>query len=104
MIEITAAAGEQLRALQAGDPSRSYLRLYVAGQGCCSVRYGIAFDEATEDGDELAESAGIRVAMNPQSRPLGEVATIDYVSTAQATGFVVRGQKAGGGGCTCGRS
>ena len=103
MIEITAAAGEQLRALQADDPSRSFLRLYVAGQGCCSVRYGIAFDEKTEDGDQLAESEGIRIAMDAESSPLCDGATIDYVSSSAGTGFVVRGQKAGGG-CTCGRS
>jgi iron-sulfur cluster insertion protein len=103
MIEITAAAGEQLRALQAADPSRSFLRLYVAGQGCCSYRYGIAFDEATGEGDEVAESAGIRIAMDPESRPLCDGATIDFVNSSQGTGFVVRGQKTEGG-CTCGRS
>ena len=103
MIEITAAAGEQLRALQAADPARSFLRVYVAGKGCCSYRYGIAFDEKTDDGDAVAESEGIRIALDPESRPLCDGATIDFVTSSQGTGFVVRGQKLEGG-CTCGRS
>jgi iron-sulfur cluster assembly accessory protein len=103
MIEITAAAGEQLRALQAADPARSFPRVYVAGKGCCSYRYGIAFDEKTDEADQVAESEGIRIAMDPESSPLCEGATTDFVSSAQGMGFVVRGQKTEGG-CTCGRS
>jgi iron-sulfur cluster assembly accessory protein len=103
MIEITAAAGEQLRALQAADPARSFLRVYVAGKGCCSYRYGIAFDERADAGDQVAESEGVRIAVDPESSPHCEGATIDFVTSSQGTGFVVRGQKLEGG-CTCGRS
>jgi iron-sulfur cluster assembly accessory protein len=103
MIEITPVAGEQLRALQAADPARSFLRVYVAGQTCCSYRYGIAFDEKTDAGDQVAESEGIRIAMDAESSPHCEGATIDFVTTDAGTGFVVRGQKTEGG-CTCGRS
>jgi len=103
MIEITPTAGEQLRTLVSADPSRAFLRVYVAGQGCCSYRYGIAFDEATDEGDTVAESEGIRIAVDPQSSTACEGATIDYITTPSGSGFVVRGQKTGGG-CTCGRS
>ena len=103
MIEITPAAGEHLRALQAADPARSFLRVYVAGKTCCSYRYGIAFDDTTEEGDRIDESQGVRITVDAESSSLCEGAVVDFVSTSAGEGFVVRGQKTEGG-CTCGRS
>jgi iron-sulfur cluster insertion protein len=105
MVTITPVAAEQLRSLQKDDPSRSYLRLYVAGQTCCSYRYGLAFDSAAEAGDAVDDQAGIRVAIDAESKAVCEGATIDFVTTPQGEGFVVRGVRTGGGGgCGCGRS
>jgi iron-sulfur cluster assembly accessory protein len=103
MITLTAAAAEQVRALQRDDPSRALLRVYVAGQTCCSYRYGLAFDSQTQEGDSVDELDGVRIAVDADSQPQCEGATIDFVSTAKGEGFVVRGVKSGGG-CGCGRS
>ena len=103
MLEMTTAAAEQIRALQRDDPARSFLRVYVAGQTCCSYRYGLAFDESTDATDTVAELEGIRVAVDAESKPLCDGATIDFVKTPQGEGFIVRGVKTGGG-CGCGRN
>lgn len=102
MLEMTTAAAERIRALQRDDTTRSVLRLYVAGQTCCSYRYGLAFDEAADENDTVAELEGIRVAVDAETRPHCQGATIDYVTTPQGEGFVVRGVKSGG--CGCGRN
>jgi iron-sulfur cluster assembly accessory protein len=101
-VRITPAAAAQLQPLISVEEKRTYLRLYVAGQGCCSYRYGLAFDEKVDDGDSVVEAEGIRVAVETHSAPACEGATIDFVNTSEGTGFVVRGVKTGGG-CTCGR-
>src|SRR5207249_3903600 len=44
MIEMTPVAAEKLRELRGTDPSRAFLRMYVAGKSCCSYQYGLAFD------------------------------------------------------------
>jgi iron-sulfur cluster assembly accessory protein len=103
MVEITPVAGEQLRTLASADPSRAFLRLYVAGRGCCSYRYGIAFDRETEEGDSVMESQGIRIVVDGESSPHCGSAVIDFVTTDAGTGFTVRAPRIEGG-CTCGRS
>jgi len=43
--------------LRADDPKR-VLRLNVAGRSCCSVKYGLAFDENPDETDAVTEVAG----------------------------------------------
>ncbi len=105
-IDLTPIAAEKLRDLRGEDPTKSYLRLFVAGQGCCGVRFGLAFEEKTEPQDAVVESSGVPLTIDPESQPFCEGATIDYVETPTGAGFTVRGaaaaQGSNGGGCACG--
>lgn len=108
MIEITAAAAEKLSALRGGDPARAYLRVWVAGRSCAGYRYSLAFDEKTEDDDSVLDSAGIPIAIDAQSSPYCDGATIDYIDESDGPGgFIVTNEKFSeggcGGGCSCGR-
>ncbi len=80
------------------------LRLYVAGQGCCSVRYGLAFVEAAAPDDRVSELHGVPVVLSEESREACEGATIDWVETPAGSGFTVRGPAREGAGCGCGRN
>ena len=53
MIEVTPAAADKLRELRGADPSRAYLRLWVAGRSCCGYQYSLAFDEKVERATEV---------------------------------------------------
>ena len=101
MVELTTVAADKLRELRGDDPARAFVRLYVAGQSCCGYRYALAFDERAEEGDAVTEQAGIALAIDSESRPLCEGATIDYVDETFGGGFVVRNERFGGG-CACG--
>jgi len=101
MIELTTVAADKLRELRGGDPTRAFVRLYVAGKSCCGYRYALAFDERTEDDDVVTEQAGIPVAIDVESQPFCEGATVDYVDETFGGGFVVRNERFGGG-CSCG--
>lgn len=101
MIELTTLAADKLRELRGDDPARAFVRLYVAGKSCCGYRYALAFDERAEAGDAVIEPGGIPVAIDAESRPFCEGATIDYVDETFGGGFVVRNERLGGG-CACG--
>ena len=103
MIELTPVAADKLRALRGDDPTRAYLRVYVAGRGCCGMQYGLSFDEHAENDDAVTEQSGIAVAIDSQSLPYCEGAVVDYVQSDQGEGFMVRNERFAGGGCSCGR-
>jgi iron-sulfur cluster assembly accessory protein len=103
MIELTDAAERKLLELRGDDPERAYVRLYVAGRTCCSYRYGLAFESDVDPQDSVVEVEGIRLVLDPRSRPLCDEVSIDFVHTADGAGFAVRGQAPEGGGCGCGR-
>ena len=77
------------------------LRLYVAGRSCCSYFYGLAFDEKATDADAVSEVSGLRVAIDPESRPYCDGAKIEWVDGPEGTGFLVRNPSMSG---TCGCS
>ena len=78
-IEVTPEAATKLMELRADDPKRAFLRLYVAGRSCCSVMYGLAFDENPDETDAVTEVAGPRIARNTQSRPFCDGAKVEWV-------------------------
>lgn len=102
MIELTPTAAGMLRSLRTSAPDRQVLRVYVAGRGCCRVQYGLALDGSADETDTVAEREGISVAVDPASLPFVEGATVDYVETAEGSGFIVRNPSFEGGGCSCG--
>lgn len=109
MIEFAPGCAEKLRELRGDDPSRAFLRLYVAGRSCSGYQYGLAFDSSADDTDQVIEAAGIPVAIDSQSQPFCDGATIEYVDETQypGGGFRVTNAKFGGdggcgGSCSCG--
>ncbi len=54
MITITSEAVEQLKDFldEQGTPDHA-LRVFVAPGGCSGLQYGMTFEEAAEDGDEV---------------------------------------------------
>ncbi|HEY6957899.1 MAG TPA: iron-sulfur cluster assembly accessory protein [Candidatus Limnocylindria bacterium] len=103
MIELTPMAAGKLRELRGDDPTRAFLRVYVAGRSCCGMQYGLSFDEQAEGDDAVSEAEGIKVAIDSQSLPYCEGAVVDYVQADLGEGFVVRNERFSGGGCSCGR-
>src|SRR5258708_36584224 len=79
MIEFAPGAAEKLRQLRGDDPSRAFLRLYVAGKSCSGYQYGLAFDSSADGTDQVIESAGIPVAIDAGSQPYVDGATNEYI-------------------------
>jgi len=100
-IEVTPEASLKLRELSADDPKRALVRLYVAGRSCCSFMYGLAFDEKPDETDAVREVAGLRVAIDAQSRPYVDGTKIEWVDGPEGTGFMVTNPSQSGA-CGCG--
>jgi len=103
VIELTPNAVERLQSLRAGELATSYVRVYVAGKSCCGYRYGLAFDDATGPADTIVEAGGIPLAIDEQSKPYLEGATVDFVDALTGGGFMVMNPSLDRGGCACGR-
>ena len=102
MVELTPLAAEKLNGLLSEHPARRVLRVYVAGRSCCGYQYGLALDDAGAPDDAVVERAGISVAVDPDSLPFVEGATVDFVDSPEGAGFTVRNARLDGGGCACG--
>lgn len=109
MIEFAPGCVEKLRELRGDDPSRTYLRLYVAGRSCSGYQYGLAFDSSADESDQVIEANGIPVAIDSMSQPYCDGAMIEYIDESQypGGGFRVRnakfeGGEGCGGSCSCG--
>jgi iron-sulfur cluster assembly accessory protein len=109
VIDFAPGAAEKLKELRGDDPTRAFLRVYVAGKTCSGYRYGLAFDSSADGSDQVIEAKGIPVAIDEMSQPYCDGATIEYVDETQypGGGFRVTNAKFAsgegcGGACSCG--
>jgi len=102
MVELTPLAAEKLNGLLSSHPERRVLRVYVAGRSCCGFQYGLALDGTSAPNDAMVERSGIAVAVDPDSLPYVDGATVDFVDSPEGAGFTVRNSRLDSGGCACG--
>ncbi len=105
MINITANAAEKLSAIldQKGMKESHALRVFVKGGGCGGMQYGMTFDDATREGDEVYEQHGLRVIVDPTSLFYIDGSNIDYVDNLMGGGFHIDNPQAVSS-CGCGSS
>jgi len=90
-ITVSDKAAGQLSVILAeqGKPGAT-LRVWVAGLGCSGYRYGMGIDEKQpEEGDQIFESHGIRVVVDPQSLSYMDGSTVNWVDEQDNSGFAI---------------
>ncbi|MDX8414341.1 MAG: iron-sulfur cluster insertion protein ErpA [Mariprofundales bacterium] len=102
-ITITHSAAEKITALQQNGNQDMNLRIFVSGGGCSGFQYGFTFDEAVNDNDTVAESAGVKLLIDAMSLDLLQGAEVDYKRDVNGESFVIRNPNAGST-CGCGKS
>ena len=104
-ITVSDKAAGQLTTLftEQGKPG-STLRVWVAGLGCSGYRYGMGLDDKEpEEGDQIFESNGIRVVIDPQSLSYMDGSTVNWVDEPDNNGFAIDNpNKAPEKECNCG--
>jgi iron-sulfur cluster insertion protein len=103
-LSLTDAAVEKVKyfAKTMPDSEGKPLRIFVSGGGCSGFQYGFQFDEKHED-DNVLETGGVTVVVDPQSATYLRESTVDYVEDFRGAGFSVTNPQATGG-CGCGKS
>ncbi len=100
----TSAAAKKVADLIAeeGNPDLM-LRIYVQGGGCSGFQYGFTFDEQINEGDEVVETDGVKLLIDPMSIQYLMGAEVDYTEGLQGAQFVIRNPNATTT-CGCGSS
>jgi iron-sulfur cluster assembly accessory protein len=104
-VSLTSTAAAKIRELMAEEPEGGdlVLRVAIQGGGCSGFQYGLGFDTAPADGDEILEQEGVRVVVDPHSAPYLRGATIDFLNGLQESGFKIDNPNATAS-CGCGHS
>ncbi|RMD92741.1 MAG: iron-sulfur cluster assembly accessory protein [Calditrichaeota bacterium] len=93
MITVTEAAQERFRTILKEENREGQGIRVTAHRGASpfSVEYSLAFVEPGEEhpADEIIEFEGFKIYVDPQSAPLVEGATIDFVHGLQESGFKI---------------
>lgn len=79
------------------------LRVFVSGGGCSGMQYGMALEEEPRAYDNVVESSGVRVFVDPTSMMYLSGVTIDYVDSLMGGGFSIENPNAASS-CGCGHS
>ena len=90
MINLTPVAATKVKEIMSmQNPAPTALRVAVVGGGCSGFQYHMAFENQTNETDEVADFDGLKVAVleiNEPSMYLDGV-EIDYVETLEGAGF-----------------
>lgn len=110
MIQLSEIAAEKIKGIISEQTlsEQGGLRIYAnsSGCGCSGGSYGMALDEQQRDEDNVFESQGVRLLVDPVSFAQLEGASVDYYKDDQTEGFRIDKPQAQhnckcGGGCNC---
>lgn len=105
-VVLTPAAASKVAELldKEGLAGQKDLRVFVQGGGCAGMSYGMVFDEADEEGDDLVvEANGVKILLDSMSASVLSGTEIDYVDGLMGQGFTFSNPNAKGS-CACGHS
>ena len=105
MITLTATAAAKVKGILEQEKEtlkQGALRIYVQGGGCSGFQYGMVLDEVAED-DQVIETDGIKVVVDPMSLRHLDGAEVDYKEDLMGGGFAIKNPNATST-CGCGHS
>jgi iron-sulfur cluster insertion protein len=101
---VSSTAASKINELLAEEgKSGSGLRVFVQGGGCSGFQYGLMIEENGGDADQVFESNGVRLYIDPVSISYLKGAEVDFVETVTGGGFTIRNPNAVST-CGCGQS
>ena len=103
MLTLTSRAARRVQDMHAaqGD-TRKKLRVFVESGGCSGFEYGMSFD-LPKPGDNVFESEGVQMLVDPTSLTYLNGTSIDFDDGLHGKGFELRNPNAQST-CGCGKS
>src|SRR3954471_389249 len=99
----TAVAEVQKFITEQGAGETAGLRVAVLPGGCSGFQYGLNIEDEPQGDDDVLQSNGIKLFVDPFSGQYLDGVEIDYVTTMMGAGFTFKNPNASGG-CGCGSS
>ena len=105
MINVTETAATKISELLVEEnKDGSGLRVFVQGGGCSGFQYGLMIEENGQGaGDQVFESHGVKLFVDPISVQYLKGAEVDFVDTVTGGGFTIKNPTAKST-CGCGSS
>jgi iron-sulfur cluster assembly accessory protein len=97
------AASKITEELSKDSKQESGLRVYVQGGGCSGFQYGLIVEDGPGVGDQVFESNGVKLYVDPISVRYLKGAEIDWIDNIAGGGFTIRNPNAKST-CGCGQS
>jgi iron-sulfur cluster insertion protein len=103
-MSVTEAAAAKIRQLMTEEDDVSVLRVAIQGGGCSGFQYGLMIEENGQGaGDQVFESNGVKLFIDPISIRYLKGAEVDFVDTVTGGGFTIKNPNATST-CGCGSS
>jgi iron-sulfur cluster insertion protein len=102
-IILTENAARRVASIAARQDKPAILRLAVDGGGCAGFTYKFELAPGAERGDEVVETDGVRLVVDPVSLDLVKGSAVDFVEDLGGASFRVTNPNAQSG-CGCGSS
>ena len=105
MINVSETAAAKINDLLVEEQKAgSGLRVFVQGGGCSGFQYGLMIEENGQGaGDQVFESHGVKLFVDPISIQYLKGAEVDFVETVTGGGFTIKNPNATST-CGCGSS
>jgi iron-sulfur cluster assembly accessory protein len=106
MITVTSMAASKINELLTEEnKTTAALRVFVQGGGCSGFQYGLMIDEGEGQGntDQVVESNGVKLLVDPISARYLKGAEVDFVDNLTGGGFTIKNPNAKST-CGCGSS
>lgn len=104
MIALTESAVFAVKkAISKAGKNDAGFRIMIESGGCAGLKYMIGLDSAPREDDVVVEASGIRVFIDPQSKPMLDGVTVDFVEEIGRAGFSFDNPNAAKK-CNCGKS
>ena len=104
MINVSPTAASKITELLAEESKEgSGLRVFVQGGGCSGFQYGLMIEDNGSDADQVFESNGVKLFVDPISIRYLSGAEVDFVDTVTGGGFTIKNPNATST-CGCGSS
>src|SRR6266576_3413167 len=105
MINVSETAASKINELLSEEnKAGSGLRVFVQGGGCSGFQYGLMIEENGQGpGDQVFESHGVKLFVDPISVRYLSGAEVDFVDTITGGGFTIKNPQATST-CGCGSS
>ena len=102
MITLSELAADKLQNIMTEKGFAEHtLRLFVSGGGCAGLTYGMIFDKGPEQLDQVYETNGVKVIIDPASIQYLDGSEIHYIEEGDVGGFRIE-TATPVPGCACG--